>query len=157
MKAYAKNMGTSRNGEIQSFIALMRRKTFGKYVELFSAPKREALKCFGGTMTIEEFRSYGGNVEPPRVYWPFEKLYFPIIGGEATSAPLNVPGKASGTAQASGKLKAIETSSAETETLRLKRPKPLARSESKLESALGIKRKEKAQSSVVLGSSSKQV
>ena len=139
MKAYAKNMGTSRSGEIQSFIALMRRKSFGKYVPLFSAPKREALKCFGGFMTIDEFRAYGGYVEPPRIYWPFEKLYFPIVGGEALVEAKNVQTATSSV----GRLKAIETSTAETDTLRLKRPKPLARTESKLESALGITRKGK--------------
>jgi hypothetical protein len=144
MKAYAKNMGTSRNGEIQSFIALMRRKTFGKYVELFSAPKREALKCFGGTMTIDEFRAYGGNIEPPQVYWPFQKLFVPTIGGEVSQVPTRQEEKTPMASKIPGKLKAIETSSAETDTLRLKRPKPLARTESKLESALGIKRKEKA-------------
>jgi hypothetical protein len=142
MKAYARSMGTSRNGEIQSFIALMRRKTFGKYVPLFSAPKRETLKCFGGTMTIDEFRACGGNVEPPQVYWPFQKLYIPTIGGEA--APIQSASTGFKTGASSGKLQAIETSSTKTDTLRLKRPKPLARTESKLENALGIKRKEKA-------------
>ena len=38
---------------------------------------------------------------------------------------------------------AIENATAETDTLKLKRSKPLARTTSKLESALGIKRKGK--------------
>lgn len=141
-KAYAMNMGTARWGEILSFLAIMRLQAFGKHVPLWPAPKREALACFGGTMTIEEFRSYGGAVEPPQVYYPFEKRFVPIIGGEAQGAK----GTGGNATQASGgneRLRAIENSSSETDTLRLKRNKPLVRATSKLENALGIKRKGK--------------
>jgi len=141
-KAYAIDMGTSRSGEIQSFLAMMRRRSIGRYESLWPAPKRQALKCFGGHMTIEEFRGYGGLVEPPRINYPFEKLYF------ATAAGGNGPtstktGVSSNQVQNSGKLMAIENSSTETDTLRLKRNKPLSRATSKLENALGLKRKEK--------------
>jgi hypothetical protein len=142
-KAYANDMGTARSGEIQSFLALMRKQALGKYTPLWPAPKREALACFGGTMTIEEFRGYGGHVEPPRVHYPFEKMYIVEIGtaGGGTTAGSSatagiIPGSKGG-----GRLKAIENSSAEGDTLRLKRNKPLVRAESKLESALGIKRR----------------
>lgn len=140
-KAYAIDMGTSRAGEIQSFLALMRKHAFGKSVNLWPAPKREALACFGGTMTIEEFRTYGGQVEPPRVHYPFEKMYIVEIGsvggGPGTSTTTGIIQSSKGGAR----LKAIENSSAEGDTLRLKRSKPLVRAESKLESALGIKRR----------------
>jgi hypothetical protein len=92
-------------------------------------------------MTIEEFRSYGGRVEPPRIHYPFEKLYFATSGDGA--AITTRTGSASTQVQHSGKLKAIENSSTESDTLRLKRNKPLSRATSKLENALGIKRKEK--------------
>jgi hypothetical protein len=138
-------MGTSRAGEIQSFLALMRMQTFGKHVPLWSAPKREALACFGGTMTIEEFRTYGGRVEPPRVHYPFEKVYVVEIGtiGGGTSSSSTTTGTAHSLSGTGSRLKAIENSSAEGDTLRLKRNKPLVRAESKLESVLGIKRREK--------------
>jgi len=140
-KAYAIDMGTSRAGEIQSFLAMMRRRSIGRYESLWPAPKRQALKCFGGHMTIEEFRSYGGLVEPPRIHFPFEKMFY------ATTAVPGVPtstkiGSSSKQVQNSGKLMAIENSSTETDTLRLKRSKPLSRATSKLENALGLKRKE---------------
>ena len=140
-KAYALDMGTSRSGEIQSFLAMMRRRSIGRHESLWPAPKRQALKCFGGNMTIEEFRGYGGLVEPPRIHYPFEKLYFATSGGGdgAVSTKTGVP---SNKVQNSGKLKAIENSSTETDTLRLKRNKPLSRATSKLENALGLKRKE---------------
>jgi MYM-type Zinc finger with FCS sequence motif len=140
-KAYALDMKTARSGEVQSFLAMMKRRAVGKYINTWPAPKREALKCFGGTMTIEEFRKFGGEVEPPRIHYPFEKLYF------ATTAPSGeVATHSTGVSSAPntfGRLKAIETASAETDTLKLKRNKPLVRSTSKLENVLGLKRKEK--------------
>ena len=145
-KAYAIDMGTSRSGETQSFLAMMRRRSIGRYEPLWPAPKRQALTCFGGSMTIDEFRSYGGLIEPPRIHYPFEKLYFATSGGGgAAAAPINTKtGTSSNKVQNSGRLKAIENSSTETDTLRLKRNKPLSRATSKLENALGLKRKEKA-------------
>jgi len=140
-------MNSARAGEIQSFLSLMRMQTFGKHVPLWAAPKREALACFGGTMSIEEFRSFGGRVEPPVVHYPFEKVYVVEIGAlgggtaSSTSTTSGTIQKSSGTGS---RLKAIENSSAEGDTLRLKRNKPLVRAESKLESVLGIKRREKA-------------
>lgn len=139
-KAYAIDMKSARAGEIQSLLALMRLQALGRHVPLWPAPKRQALACFGGTMTIEQFRSFGGATEPPQVYWPFEKLYVPIIGGESFQKKITASiGPADGRAQ----LKAIENASSENDTLRLKRTKPLSRSESKLENVLGIKRREK--------------
>lgn len=141
-KAYAIDMGTSRAGEIQSLLFMMRRRSIGKYEPLWPAPKREALACFGGTLTIEQFRSFGGLVEPPIVHYPFEKRYIPIIGGN--EAPSSRPAKpASQSDNPNARLKAIENSVTSGDSLKLKRSKPLARSASKLESALGITRKTK--------------
>ena len=143
-KAYAIDMGTARSGEIQSLLALMRLQTFGKYLPLWPAPKRQALQCFGGPMTIEEFRSFGGAVEPPVVHWPTEKRMVPIIGG-GTAGTAGEAAGAAPTAKKSApppaKLAAIENASAPTETLKLKRTKPLARATSQLENALGLKRR----------------
>jgi len=127
-------MDHSRKGEILSFLALMRMKACGKYEPLWPSPKREVLQCFGGKLSIEEFRNYGGGVEPPIVHWPFEHKYTPTIGFEI--APLIKSSPA-------GKMKAIEDSTLTVDSLKLKREKPLARSSSKLESALGITRKTK--------------
>lgn len=142
-KAYAINMGTARAGEIQSLLSLMRLQALGKHVPLWPAPKRETLACFGGTLTIEAFRKFGGLVEPPQLYYPFEKRFIPIMGGEqhvATNASGAAPISKAGESR---RLMAIENSSTESDTLRLKRNKPLVRATSKLENALGIKRKGK--------------
>lgn len=138
MKAYANDMSTSRSGEIQSFIALMRMKAYGKYMQLYAAPKRHALKVFGGTLTIDEFRSYYGKTPPP-VYFPDQVQMHQIVGGEqipVASGPVS--------SSSTSKLKAaINNSETKGNTLKLRRDKPLERSKSKLESTLGIIRKAK--------------
>jgi len=140
-KAYAVDMNTAKSGEIQSILALMRKKAFGHYVPLWPAPKRQFLKCFGGTMTIEEFRSYGGLGEPPQIYFPFGKQVQPIFSNSRSElVPVTTHASQS---MESGKLKAIENSTGQQDSLKLKRSKPLARTASKLESTLGIIRKSK--------------
>jgi hypothetical protein len=139
-KAYALDMNTARSGEIQSLLSMMRLQALGRYYPLWPAPKRAILKCFGGTMSIEEFRTFGGAVEPPQLYYPYEKCYIPIIGGEVRGGRESVVHAPTNGGE---RLKAIENSSTETDTLRLKRNKPLVRATSKLENALGIKRKGK--------------
>jgi hypothetical protein len=135
MKAHALDANTARSGEIQSFIALMRMKSYGKYMPLHAAPKRLALKIFGGTMTIDEFRSYYGKTPPP-VYFPDQVQLQQNVGCEYVPV-------ASGPANSSSKLKAIENADTKGDTLKLRRNKPLERTKSKLESSLGIIRKAK--------------
>jgi hypothetical protein len=116
-------MKSARWGEMQMYLALMRKQALGKYTPLFSAPKREALNVFGGTMTIEEFRSFQGK-QPPPVEFPNQIQMTQIVGG-AKVAPVPT----------------AET--LDSDELVLKRNKPLLRAKSKLESALGITRKVK--------------
>ena len=140
-KAYAIDMGTSRAGEIQSLLAMMRLRAIGHHEKLWPAPKRQALACFGGTMTIEEFRTFGGRVEPPIIHYPFEKRYVPIIGSEGAKGAQAGAVVVTAPENSQAKLRAIENSVTSGDSLKLKRSKPLARSASKLESALGITRK----------------
>jgi hypothetical protein len=122
------------------FLALMRKKAYGKSVPCWPAPKRWALKCFGGAMSIEEFRAFGGLVEPPIVHWPHEKLHVVTVGG---MAPIKEAESKQTTSSYNSKrmMSAIENSTTETSTLKLKRAKPLQREGSKLENILGITRK----------------
>jgi len=141
-KAYATDMNTARSGEVQMFLALMRKKAYGKSCDCWPAPKRWALKCFGGTMSIEEFRKYGGFVEPPVVHWPHMRLYDPSVGFKTTGESSKAGGTSSrSSTMGAKKMNDIETSTTETSTLKLKRNKPLQRAESKLENILGITRK----------------
>jgi hypothetical protein len=136
-------MNTSRSGEYQSFLALLRKKTFGKIVPLWPAPKRWTLAKFGGKLSIEEFRTYGGFVEPPVLHFPLEKLYVqqPVMGGNAEVSVTKQKEDGTSSKYVHKHMKAIESANAETSTLKLRRQKPLQREESKLESMLGIKKK----------------
>jgi hypothetical protein len=94
-------------------------------------------------MSIEEFRAYGGFVEPPIVHWPHQKLHVVTVGsGAVTETTNNIFNDNSKTTKAR-RMNDIETSTTETNTLKLKRNKPLQRSDSKLENILGITRKVK--------------
>ncbi|BAT22692.1 hypothetical protein [Yellowstone lake phycodnavirus 3] len=138
-KAYALDMNTSRSGEIQMILMMMRRRAFGKYTPLWPAPKREALKIFGGTMTIDEFRSFGGLVEPPMVCFPDNRQLIQIVGVQPFKQA--EPHTAPGPTNSRGKLAAIDSATSQGDTLKLKRNKPLERTKSKLENVLGITRK----------------
>lgn len=130
-KAYSMNSTSYKIYEIQSLLSYMRLRSLGKYVPLYAAPKQCLLKCFGGTLTIEEFRSYRGKVEPT-VEYKEQKQLQPVI---LASNPANQSNPNM------RKMDAIEHATASGPTMKLKRTKPLERSKSKLESALGIKRK----------------
>ena len=135
-KAYAIDMNTSRMGEMLTFLTLMRKKTFGKIVPLFPAPKRTTLAIFGGTLSIEEFRSFGGVKEPPPVSFPDDRQLVQTVGHGPSKAEVQQ------ITNTRGKMNAIESSVGGGDTLKLKRDKPLERSKSKLENILGITRKD---------------
>jgi hypothetical protein len=99
----------------------MRQHAMKKYVPTKAAPKRTALKVFGGTLTIEEFRSGSSNVQ---VFMPYETHMMPTVI-TSNAVPARKPGEES------------------TGELVLKRTKPLARAKSTLESSLGITRRTK--------------
>jgi len=140
-KAYALDMSTARSGEIQMYLALMRKQAIGRYEPLWPAPDRTSLLIFGGSMEIEEFRSYGGLVEPPIVRWPNENFIQPITGAEK-ELDLRLTAGAGGPASGGkARMKAIENSSVSQDSLKLRRMKPLERTKSKLENVLGITRK----------------
>lgn len=140
-KAYALDMSTARSGEIQMYLALMRKQAIGHYEPLWAAPARCCLAIFGGSMDIEEFRSYGGLVEPPIVRWPNENLIQPISGAEKELDLRLTAGAADMTKRGGARMKAIENSSVSQDSLKLRRMKPLERTKSKLENVLGITRK----------------
>ena len=105
------------------------------------APNRYCLKCFGGTMDIEEFR----NVSPdkyPRLKEP-NSIYIPcevITKNSMSDQPRTEYTKARSVKNLKEKMSEINNSKTSTETLRLKRPKPLQRDKNNLESMLGITR-----------------
>jgi hypothetical protein len=122
VKSYSIDQGGSREGERQMYMALMRKHEYGRSVSCFPAPKRQALKVFGGSLSIEEFRAFGGVKEGPAVIMPNETHMLHRVGAPVAVVINDIEG--------------IDPAG-----LKLKRDKPLARTKSKLESALGITRK----------------
>lgn len=130
VKAYSMDNGRSKWGEYQMYITLMRKHMYGKVTPCRTAPKRQCLKVFGGTMTIEEFRECK---EPPIVRFPNEiQMFCSFMRQESMSLKTETDDQ---------KLRTIQSASGQTDTLKLKRNKPLKRTESSLEKSLGIKRK----------------
>lgn len=136
-KAYGKDLKHCRNGEMISFLSMMYRRAHGgHYDTIYAAPSRLALKKFGGVMTIEEFRACRGK-PAPSVYFPNDIQIYHLISASDNSTHV------SSGVNSNKKMKAIEDTDVKAEPLKLKRGKPLERSKSRLETSLGIKRKEK--------------
>ena len=108
-----------RYGEMLSFMALYRKHVFGKSVQCFPAPKRECLQIFGGPLSIEEFRKSANKA--PWVYEPGDIHRVHEIDTRTRGPAAEAAGDGSG--------------------LALVRTKPLKRAESKLESALKLRKK----------------
>jgi len=121
-KAYALDRAGPRYGEVLEFLALMRKHALGKYVPLWPAPKRQALQIFGGTLSIQEFRKRASTA--PWVQNPSDIHRYHSVLELARMGPAEPAGP-----DGDGDLK-------------LKRTKPLKRAESKLESALKLKKKD---------------
>jgi len=101
------------------------------------APSRYALKEFGGSMTIEEFRAHGDEGHFVPYPLPDEFVMLPV------DTILTKP-ESDGTASSVNtkqKIHIISNATTQNETLKLKRPKPLKRDEKNLETMLGIVRK----------------
>jgi hypothetical protein len=109
MKAYGIQREDPRFFDL---ITLMRKRIEGKVTHTKTAPKRYALRMFGGPLSIDEFRSG----IPVRVYIPGELYQEPLVETTRVTQPAG--------------------------TLQLKRDKPLKRdAANKLETSLGIIRK----------------
>jgi hypothetical protein len=126
--------GVNHGGIVAQNIVVMKKQMCGgAMTPIRAAPSRFALKQFGGSMTIEEFRSHGeatGHVFS--------------LPDERPQVPLTARIKPMGTSAASSsdqKMSDIHSSSSTNETLKLKRPKPLKRDVNNLEKSLGIIRK----------------
>lgn len=98
------------------YVTLMRKRMEGKITPIKKAPSRFCLEKFGGTVTIDEFRSE----IPIRLYIPGEVFQSCEINKDYVQ---------------------ISNNKDSTSDLKLKRDKPLEREKSKLETSLGIVRK----------------
>lgn len=128
MKSYNLDSNHYKMYEVQQNITLMRRRCYGKIQELRCAPKRWQLKVFGGTMTIEEFRGEGDEplLHRPKIHVQEEKVSVDVVRTTVSTE--------------NRLLKTIQDSNTQNEQLKLKRTKPLKRTESALEKSLNLKR-----------------
>lgn len=113
MKAYAIDKNKLEQCE---YITLMRKRMEGKIVHTRKAPNKYSLQSFGGTLSIEEFRS--------------GKPHVIKIPGEVFQSHTIIQDVSNKDAFSGG-----------NDNLKLKREKPLERSKGKLETSLGIIRK----------------
>jgi hypothetical protein len=134
MKAHNHEQGTEfKISSVNSYILLMRKQMYGKCMPGGMTSKRAQhfsnLKMFGGSMTIEEFRSGNhpdeGEAKPP------------VVGKTQYSEFLTGLPPADG----AHKMWEINNSTSTNEPLRLKRQVPLKRDQNNLAAMLGLKKK----------------
>ncbi len=135
MKSYNLETNNYKMYEVQQNITFMRKLVYGQTTALRCAPKRQALKVFGGTMSIEDFRA---NKDPPAVYVPTSVFHSSILTSEVEKPSTGTESKTFSSAE--HKLRTIHESTAQGEQLKIKRTKPLKRTESPLEKSLNLKR-----------------
>lgn len=135
MKSYNLDSNNYKMYEIQQNITFMRKLVYEKTEGLRCAPKRQALKVFGGTMSIEDFRA---NKDPPPIHIPVSVFHSCMMIKEAEKSTEMTESKVFSSAE--HKLRNINESTAQSDQLKLKRTKPLKRTESALEKSLNLKR-----------------
>jgi len=128
--------GLTKGGQMSELLTLMKKHSTGKLDGILKAPNRYVLKVFGGTMTIEEFRTVTKS-KYPVVTMPNE-CHTNHTVSTTTKLVERVP-----QTNIVDKLQEINDSVTTNEPLRLKRPKPLKREKNTLEASLGLIRKKK--------------
>lgn len=136
MKSFAiERFKTGKSLEVFTLMTHMRKVMTGKVSMVESAPSRYSLKMFGGPLSIEEFRKT--TEKKIKYVLPDEKYKIPIViqtykASENTQSVKDV----------NEKMASIQNSVGSSNTLKLKRNKPLQRDvKSVLEVSLGITRK----------------
>ena len=136
-KAYAiETYGLTKGGQMSQLLTLMKKQSTGKLDGILKAPSRYVLSAFGGTMTIEDFRTVTKSTYPVTCMPNETHINHTIL--KPTSNNVRISQQ-----DTTHKLQEINDSNTINEPLRLKRTKPLKRDMNTLESSLGIIRKKK--------------
>lgn len=140
MRSFALSEYTdAQAGILCSYINMMHKKATNTCETVSSAPSKWALKVFGGTLSIEEFRNMSRN-KHVTVRMPNEthKLYT-VVEINKRETKISTDG------ELESKFRDIQNATGTNEPLKLKRSKPLKReNENNLEKSLGLKRTSKA-------------
>jgi hypothetical protein len=131
MKSFNMDHNKNRCGVISGNIVMLHKAMYGTVRTIKFAPSKYALKVFGGTLTIEEFRNPNTQV--------IVKMTDQIF--KIQNVQLKQEIKYTSTSSTDEKFNEISQSIAVGDTLKLKRSKPLKRDDNNLEKSLGITRK----------------
>lgn len=137
MKAYNLDSTSYMKHVNANTITLFRKRCTGCLGGLRPAPPRVALKVFGGTMSIEEFRAAcekpaGYSVLPPRMI-----VHRHAVLEKETSAQEQLRKRPTPAPDLNACVNFRDVST-KNETLRLKRPKPLQNNRNLLEKTMGL-------------------
>lgn len=122
MKTWAiDRYGITRGGIIVSNIVCMRKQLFDQIGSIPCAPNRYKLKEFGGDLTIEEFREDSVRDSGTKKHVDSAPMRTVLLDAPPTDTTTAAP-----------------TTQEKAGDLKLKRNKPLVRSHTSLESALGL-------------------
>jgi hypothetical protein len=137
MKSFNLDHNKNRCGIIAANIVMLHKAKYGHVRSIRCAPSRYSLKEFGGTLTIDEFRSFSNTSTRVIVGMPDElfKLQDVTIKHEIRDS-LQLAASSE-----NQKFNEISYATSVGDTLKLKRPKPLKRDDNNLEKTLGITRK----------------
>jgi hypothetical protein len=135
MKTYNITNNRVRSGIIASNMVLLYKQKYGHVDPIKCAPNKYALKEFGGTLSIEEFRKMTLTGPRVMVQMPDEVHNMQIVvRQDMKSAYISEK-------ESDSKFQEITRTNTTNETLKIKRPKPLKRDTNNLETTLGIIRK----------------
>lgn len=137
MKAYNRESSSYTKSMNANNITLFRKRCTGCLGSIRPAPPRQALRVFGGTMGIHEFRAASQKALEYTVLPPHMIVHHhAIVETDTTKAPPTKQKTAPGVDLAAVvNFKDVAT---KNETLRLKRPKPLQSNRNALERTMGI-------------------
>lgn len=133
MKAYNIDKGSSKFGEIQTNMTLLRHKMYGKVTRIYPAPHRYHLKKFGGEMTDEEFKTHTGSCPPPFRMPETERFIHEPVKREYVN-------KVATAKDRTKKMEEIKTSAKCSEPLRLKRPIPIKHNSNNIAAVFGFEK-----------------
>ncbi len=137
MKTYNLQSSSYMKHVNANLITLFHKRCTGVLRGIRGAPPRQALRVFGGTMDIAEFRAAADKglhyvVLPPRMILHHDAVYESTKSSEAAVAKQRRP------VPDLGALVTFKDVATKNETLRLKRPRPLKNQRNLLERTMGI-------------------
>lgn len=139
IKAYNGDSVSYMKSVIANYITLFHRRCTGRLRGIRSAPPRQALQVFGGSMSIHQFRDASNHdveycILPPKMVVHHHVVHEQQHASRRVAAAQAAKRPALDMAQ----VVSFKDVATKNETLRLKRPKPLQNNRNLLERTMGI-------------------